>query len=58
MTHKDRNHVQVPRNLPPWLDGPKVRAEAKRLDITQVETREIMRQRRKTIRRIDKMLYE
>ncbi len=42
MTHKDRNHVVVPKNLPPWLDGPKVRAEAKRLGITEKQTRHQM----------------
>ena len=40
MTHKDRNRVQVPRNLPPWLDGPKVRREARRLGVTKKQARE------------------
>ncbi len=43
MSHKDRNHVQVPKNLPPWLDGPKVRAEAKRRSVSERIAREVMR---------------
>ena len=43
MSHKDRNHVQVPRNLPPWLDGPRVRAEAKRLGISEEEARYVLK---------------
>ena len=39
MSHKDRNHVQVPKELPPWLDGPKVRAEAKRLGISKKQVK-------------------
>ncbi len=47
MTHKDRNHVAVPKNLPPWLDGPKVRAEAKRRGVSEKVAREVMRVKRK-----------
>ncbi len=43
MTHKDRNHVAVPKNLPPWLDGRKVRAEAKRRGVSEKIAREVMR---------------
>lgn len=35
--------MQVPRSLPPWLDGPRVRAEAKRLGVHEGVAREIMR---------------
>ena len=45
MSHKDRNHVQVPRKLPPWLDGPEVRAEAKRFNISEKEARRQMLER-------------
>ena len=34
MSHKDRCRVQVPRELPDWMDGPAIRARAKRLSIS------------------------
>lgn len=43
MSHKDRNHVQVPRNLPPWLDGPRVRVEMERLGCSEDEARYILK---------------
>ncbi len=37
--------MQVPKNLPPWLDGPKVRAEAEKRGIKEGVAREIMRRK-------------
>lgn len=30
MRHKDRNRVQVPANLPDWMDGPAIRRRAEK----------------------------
>ena len=48
MSHKDRNHVQVPAKLPPWLDGPRIRAEAKRLNVSFAEAGRVLRRRHVT----------
>lgn len=34
MRHKDRNRIQVPANLPNWMDGPAIRRAAKKWGIS------------------------
>ena len=38
--HEDRNFVQV--KLPPWLDGPRVRAFAKEKGVTELQARHLI----------------
>ena len=54
---KDRNHMQVPRCLPEWMDGPLIREKAKLWDCSYEQAKRTLRKRRKVVKRIDKMLY-
>jgi hypothetical protein len=45
VNHKDRNRVQVPRNLPDWMDGPTIHAKMKLWDCSYTQAKRILKHR-------------
>ena len=58
MRHKDRNRVQVPSNLPDWMDGPAIHVKMKLWKCSYVEAKRILKERHYVVSRINKILYE
>ncbi len=54
--HQDRLFGQVPRSLPPWMDGPKIRVEARRLGIPYEKARGVLRDKVRSAATIDRII--